>query len=66
MDRRKRLQLVAFYDFDGKKNTTVYQVKGNMGFGQGHVFSVSPDGKYVIYPRVDQSQTDLVLLENFK
>ena len=64
--RSSRMQLVAFYDFAGKKNTTVYQVKGNMGFGQGHVFSVSPDGKYVIYPRVDQSQTDLVLLENFK
>lgn len=64
--RSSRMQLVSLYDFAGKKNTTVFQVKGNMGFGQGHVFSISPDGKYVIYPRVDQSQTDLVLLENFK
>jgi Tol biopolymer transport system component len=67
VQRSTRSQLVSFYDFATKKSSNVFQIKtGNFGFNQGHVFSVSPDGKYVVYPRVDQSQTDLILVENFR
>jgi hypothetical protein len=65
--RSTRSQLVTFYDFATKKSTTAFQIKiGNFGFNQGHVFSISPDGKYIVYPRVDSSQTDLILVENFR
>ena len=65
--RSTRSILVAFWDFSAKKNTTAFQIKNaQFGFGQGHLFSVSPDGKTIIFPRVDQSQTDLMLIENFR
>ncbi|HYW46524.1 MAG TPA: hypothetical protein VE959_26905 [Bryobacteraceae bacterium] len=63
--RGARAWVVSFYDFATKKNSIVFRLK-NTDFGQGHMFSVSTDGKYILYPRVDQSQTDLMLVQNFR
>jgi len=36
--------------------------EGSSGAG----FTISPDGNTVLYPKIDRSQTNLVLIENFR
>ncbi len=51
---------VSFYDFAKKDTAVVFHSDGVNNF------SVSPDGKYLLYPKTDQGETNLVLLENFR
>jgi dipeptidyl aminopeptidase/acylaminoacyl peptidase len=53
---------VCLYDFDTRKSTPVFETEV-MDFSG---VAISADGKYVIYPRVDASETNLMLVEGFK
>jgi Tol biopolymer transport system component len=63
--RGARAMEVSFFDFTTRGNEVVFRMK-EADFFQTMSFSVSPDGKYILYPRVDQSQTNLMLVENFR
>ena len=62
-DRSARGVSVIFYDFAAKKSRQLLLVR-NGDFGDG--FSVSPDGKQILYTKTDRSQTNLMLIENFR
>lgn len=64
-DRRRRGAILAFYDFASGKSRDVAQLRGFTP-GSGDAFSVSPDGTSVAYGRVDNSETHLVMMENFR
>lgn len=65
LDRAARGMAVSFFDFAAKRSQTVFQIR-NSNYNGSPAFSVSPDGKSILYSRVDQSQTNLVIVENFR
>ena len=62
-ERSTRSTVVSLYDFAAKKSAIVYRMKGA---GPTGTFCVSPDGKHILYSKVDSSETDLVQVDNFK
>jgi len=64
-ERSSNSLVVSFYDFATKKNAIVFRLR-NTDWRSNGSYSVSPDGKSILYARVDPSQTNLMLVDNFK
>jgi hypothetical protein len=59
--RSSRESTIEFFSFSNEKIHTVARLeKGPSGF------TVSPDGRELLYAQSDQSGTDLMLVENFR
>ncbi len=63
-DRSARAVDLAFYRFSTSKSGEVLRLKGAGGSIGG--FTISPDGKTVLYAKTDRSRTNLVVIENFR
>ena len=53
---------LQFYDFATGRSTTVARTLGDVELG----LTVSPDGRTILYTRLDASVNDLMLVENFR
>ena len=53
------------YEFRADSSRRVRSLPG-FSRDRAPAFDVSPDGKYVVYPRTNQGESDLMLLEKFR
>ena len=65
VDRGERALIVSFFDYATKRSSVAFRVR-MADFSVPVSFSLSPDGRYILYPMVDRSQTNLKLVENFR
>jgi hypothetical protein len=62
IDRSPDEARLQFFDFASVKSTTVARNLGEVRMG----LTASPDGRTILYCRVDSSIDDLMLVENFR
>jgi Tol biopolymer transport system component len=62
MDRPSGETRLQYFDFATKKPTTVARTLGNVDLP----LTASPDGRTILYSRLDSSVDDLMLVENFR
>ncbi|HKW31397.1 MAG TPA: hypothetical protein VJN92_00215 [Candidatus Acidoferrum sp.] len=51
-----------YFDFSARKGRPVFKISGGGAFPG---LSVSPDGRYILYPELDDYRSDIMLVENF-
>ena len=62
IDRPAGETRLQFFDFATGRSTTVARNLGQVNLG----LTASPDGRTILYSRVDSSVDDLMLVENFR
>jgi eukaryotic-like serine/threonine-protein kinase len=65
-DNDERLARIKFFDFATRGTREITSVELGPGAPSGKMFSISPDGKWILYSRVDQFDSDIMLVENFR
>ena len=62
IDRPSGEARLQYFDFATRRSRTVARNLGNVGLG----LTASPDGRTILYSRMDSSVDDLMLVENFR
>jgi serine/threonine protein kinase len=62
MDRPSRETRLQYFNLATRKSTTIAANLGNVGL----FLTASPDGRTILYSRLDSSVDDLMLVENFR
>jgi eukaryotic-like serine/threonine-protein kinase len=59
--------VLKFYSFATRETDIFKEYSKDTRLGPGStVFSVSPDGRWIIYTQLDQASSDLMLMENYR
>jgi Tol biopolymer transport system component len=68
IDKRSPGAAIKFYDFDTHQLTTLREFGRDVLFdpSTSTAIAVSPDGRWILYTQVDQSGSDLMLVDNYR
>jgi len=53
---------ICFFDFATTKTRAIFKADKNLAEGM----SISPDGRYMLYSQIDESNADIMLVNNFR
>jgi len=59
------LSTIHFFDFQTRHSTKIADLRTNILISTPGL-AVSPDGRFLLYPQIDETSGDLILLDNFK
>jgi hypothetical protein len=57
---------IELFNFANHKMTRIATIEKEQNSWGGGAFAVSPDGRWILYRRVDQFDSDIMLVENFR
>jgi hypothetical protein len=53
---------ICFYDFTTKRTREVFRTDKDLAAGM----SISPDRRYLLYSQIDESNSDIMFVNNFR
>ena len=57
---------IKFFDFTNAKTSVIAALEKEPNIGGPGGLAVSPDGRWILYKRVDQIDCEIMLVENFR